>query len=248
MSITYEEVLSLFQETDRRFQETDRRFQETERRFQETDRRFQETERRFQETERRFQETDQKFRETDRKFRETDRKFQETERTLKEMFQESDRELQETGRIVKELSKSFGSWHNRLGEFVEEMVRPAVLRLFRARGLDVHYVMRDLVVIDDEGREDMEIDLLVTNAVHAIAVECKSRLTVEDVQEHLSRLERFKHCYPRFADYRLMGAVAAMVLPDEVARYAYRQGLFVLAQSGDAILIRNDERFNPKEW
>jgi len=199
MSITYEEVLSLFQETDRRIKEM--------------------------------------AEETDRRFQETDRKFQET-----------DREIQETSRVVRELSKSFGSWNNRLGEFVEEMVRPAVLRLFRARGLDVHYVMRDLVVIDDDGREGMEIDLLVTNAVHAIAVECKSRLTVEDVQEHLSRLERFKRCYPRFADYRLMGAVAAMVLPDEVARYAYRQGLFVLAQSGDAILIRNDERFNPKEW
>ena len=235
MSITYEEVLSLFQETDRRFKELS---EETRQQFHETDRRFKEL---SEETNKRFQETDRKFQETDRKFQETDRKFE-------AMFRETGLKLQETDRIVKELSKSFGSWNNRLGEFVEEMVRPAVLRLFRARGLDVHHVMRDLVVIDDEGREDMEIDLLVTNAVHAIAVECKSRLTVEDVQEHLSRLERFKHCYPRFADYRLMGAVAAMVLPDEVARYAYRQGLFVLAQSGDAILIRNDERFNPKEW
>lgn len=199
------------------------------------------------------------FRENDRQFKEmvaeTDRRFQETDRKIKEMseeterlFQETNREVQETSRVVRELSKSFGSWNNRLGEFVEEMVRPAVLRLFRARGLDVHYVMRDLVVIDDTGQEDMEIDLMVTNAIHAIAVECKSRLTIEDVQEHLSRLARFKRCYPRFADYRLMGAVAAMVLPDEVARYAYRQGLFVLAQSGEAILIRNDARFNPKEW
>ncbi|SDY09931.1 hypothetical protein SAMN05421644_12925 [Allochromatium warmingii] len=163
------------------------------------------------------------------------------------LFQATHQDIQETSRVVRELSNSFGNWYHHL-EFVEEMVRPAVLRLFRARGLDVHYVMRDLVVIDDTGQEDMEIDLMVTNAIHAIAVECKSRLTIEDVQEHLSRLARFKRCYPRFADYRLMGAVAAMVLPDEVARYAYRQGLFVLAQSGEAILIRNDARFNPKEW
>ncbi|WP_295409690.1 DUF3782 domain-containing protein [uncultured Thiocystis sp.] len=202
---------------------------------------FRETDQQFKEIARRFQETDRKFQETDRKFQETDRKFQET-------FQETDRKLAETGRIVKELSKSFGSWHNRLGEFVEEMVRPAVLRLFRARGLEVHQVMRDLTAIGDDGQEGMEIDLLITNAVHAVAVECKSRLTVEDVQEHLSRLERFKGFYPQYAGYRLMGAVAAMVLPDEVARFAYRQGLFVLAQSGDAILVRNDDRFTPKEW
>jgi len=35
---TYEDILRLFQETDRKFQETDRKFQETDRKFQETDR------------------------------------------------------------------------------------------------------------------------------------------------------------------------------------------------------------------
>jgi hypothetical protein len=33
-----------------------------------------------------------------------------------------------------------------------------------------------------------------------------------------------------------------------VARYAYRKGLFVLAQSGDSIVIRNDARFVPAIW
>ena len=33
----------------------------------------------------------------------------------------------------------------------------------------------------------------------------------------------------------------------EVTNDAYRQGLFVQAQSGDAILISNDGQFTPKE-
>jgi hypothetical protein len=33
---------------------------------------------------------------------------------------------------------------------------------------------------------------------------------------------------PRFKDVKRLGAVAAMLAPDEVASYAYRQGLFVL--------------------
>ena len=45
-----------------------------------------------------------------------------------------------------------------------------------------------------------------------------------------------------------MGAVAAMVLPQEIGRYAYRKGLFVLAQSGDAVEIRNDDSFKPQQW
>ncbi|WP_295402778.1 DUF3782 domain-containing protein [uncultured Thiocystis sp.] len=223
MAISYEEILELFREVAEAQKETARTSQETKRMFQET--------------ERKFQDTDRKFQETDRKFQETDRKFQET-----------DRRIQETDRLVRELSKTFGGWSNRLGEFVEEMVRPAVVRLFRSRGLEVHQVMRDVTAVNLDGEEGIEVDLLITNAQTAIGVECKSRLTLEDVQEHLARLAKFKRLFPQYADYRLMGAVAAMVLPDEVARYAYRQGLFVLAQSGDTILIRNDDRFTPKEW
>jgi hypothetical protein len=40
----------------------------------------------------------------------------------------------------------------------------------------------------------------------------------------------------------------AMVLPDDVARYAYRCGLFVLVQSGEHIMIRNDAKFQPQDW
>jgi hypothetical protein len=39
-----------------------------------------------------------------------------------------------------------------------------------------------------------------------------------------------------------------MVVPEQVGRFAYRKGLFVLAQSGQAIEIRNDATFQPKTW
>jgi hypothetical protein len=39
-----------------------------------------------------------------------------------------------------------------------------------------------------------------------------------------------------------------MVVPQDVARYAYRQGLFVMAQSGDDMMILNDLSFQPKAW
>ena len=190
----------------------------------------------------------EKFQETDRQLKEraeeTDRRIKETDRQL----QKTNQEIEKTDQIVRNLSKQFGDFGNRLGEFVEEMVRPAVIRLFRSRGLEVHQVMRDVTAIDDEGNQGIEVDLLITNAETAIGVECKSRLTLEDVNDHLARLARFKRLFPQYKNYRLLGAVAAMVLPDDVARYAYRQGLFVLAQSGEAIQIRNDDRFTPKVW
>jgi hypothetical protein len=181
----------------------------------------------------------------------------ETERLLKEQsqaadrrFQESDRRFQETERILtrqnQQLNEQLGKLGNRLGEFVEWQVRPAVVRLFQARGIAVHEFYPGASA--RRGDEGIEIDLLVVNTTDAILVEVKSKLTQADVDEHLERLGKFKRLMPRYGDVRAMGAVAAMVVPDEVARYAYRQGLFVLAQSGDSVVILNDAQFQPQGW
>ena len=199
------------------------------------------------ETERQFQETDRRFQETDRLLK---AQSQESDRLLKAQSQESDRRFQDTDRLLKrqnqQLNEQLGKLGNRLGEFVEWQVRPAVVRLFQERGIAVHEFYPGASA--RRGDEGIEIDLLVVNTTDAILVEVKSKLTQADVDEHLERLGKFKQLMPRYGDVRAMGAVAAMVVPDEVARYAYRQGLFVLAQSGDSVVILNDAQFQPQSW
>jgi hypothetical protein len=182
--------------------------------------------------------------------KETDRRFQETERLFQEQSQESDRRFRETERLIKEqnqrVDEQLGKLGNRLGEFVEWQVRPAAVRLFQERGIDVAELSSDLSV--QKGDDGLEIDLLVVNGSEAIAIEVKSKLTQTDVDEHLERLDKFKKLLPRYQSLTILGAVAAMVIPSEVARYAYRQGLFVIAQSGDNLVILNDKKFKPKAW
>lgn len=200
MATTYQDVLNLFRETDRKFQE----LVEAQK------------------------ETDRKFQDTDRKFQDTDRKFQDTDRKL------------------KLVTTAIGDLGNRLDEFVAGLVKPAVVRLLQGRGI-LGYEVHPGVEVDRNG-ERLEIDLLVVNDAEAVLVEVKSKLSQADVDEHLERLGQFKRLMPRHAAVRAYGAVAAMVLPDEVARYAYRRGLFVLAQTGDSVTILNDDRFQPKAW
>jgi hypothetical protein len=182
--------------------------------------------------------------------KETDRRFQETERLMREQRQESDRRFQETERLLKEQSqrvdKQLGKLGNRLGEFVEWQIRPAAVRLFKERGLDVHELYSGVSAQRPEG--GLEIDLLVVNNTEAVLIEVKSKLTQSDVDEHLERLEKFKRLMPRYQNLKALGAVAGMVVPDDIALYAYRQGLFVLAQSGDNVIILNDPQFQPKAW
>lgn len=174
--------------------------------------------------------------------KETDRRFQETD--LK--FQETARRFQDTDRKIKEVTASIGRLGNRLGEFIEDAVRPSAVRLFRNRGVEVHEVHQN--VSAQRGDEGIEIDLLVVNDTDAVAIECKSNLKLDDVNDHLERMAKFKRLLPKYADSRIMGAVAALVIPDNVASYAHRRGLFVIGQSGDHLEIRNDGQFVPTVW
>ncbi|MEB3227022.1 MAG: DUF3782 domain-containing protein [Synechocystis sp.] len=187
---------------------------------------------------------------TARRFQESDRRFEETKQFLKEQSQETDRRLkeqnEETDRQIKRMSKEVGKLSNRLGEFVEWQVRPAAVRLFQERGIDVHEFHPNVSVKRENG--GLEIDLLVVNDTDAILIEVKSKLTQRDVDDHLVRLQKFKQFMPRYRDVNALGAVGGMVISDEVAEYAYDKGLFVLAQSGDGVVILNNLQFQPRRW
>lgn len=165
---------------------------------------------------------------------------------LAQSQQELSQSQKETDKQINRVSKQIGELGNRLGAFVEWQVRPAVVRLFQERGIDVHEFHPGISVNRDN--EGLEVDLLVVNDMDAILVEVKSKLTHRDVDEHLQRLAKFKRLMPRFRDVNALGAVAAMIVPNEVASYAYRQGLFVLVQSGENVVILNDSAFIPQIW
>jgi len=149
-------------------------------------------------------------------------------------------------REIKEVNKSIGRLTNRLGEFVEEAVRPSAVRLFRERGIDIHEVQQN--VSANRHGEGLEIDLLVVNNEDVVVIECKSNLSIDDVNEQLERLEKVKRLLPRYKDCRILGAVAGMVIPDNVASYAIRKGLYVIGQNGEHLEFRNEESFSAKIW
>jgi len=169
---------------------------------------------------------------------------------LAEQSRETDRKLAESraevDRQIAKVSHQIGRLGNRLGEFVEGVVRPGLVRLFRERGLDVRETHPE-VVSERHGRK-AEIDLLAVDDRVAVAVEVKSKLAHRDVEDHLARLATFKEMFPRYADMAVYGAMAAMVLPDKQVQYAERCGLFVIGQAGDDAVLVNSPGFEPRAW
>ncbi|MBF0339979.1 MAG: hypothetical protein HQL95_03335 [Magnetococcales bacterium] len=251
-AITIEAVWEMFHETQRQFQEMVRedreRRAETSRQLAETNRQLQELDR--EERERRA-ETSRQLQELDREERErraeSDRKFQEMREEADRRMKETDRQMKETDRRMKETDRKLDRLGGRLGEFVEGLVAPACKTLFAQRGIPVHKVSRR-VEADLPGGRHMEIDLFVVNTDAVVLVEVKSKLATDDVREHLARMAEFKEFFREYADKRAIGAVAGMVIEENVSRFAINQGLFVIEQAGDTLRMANDEAFVPRAW
>jgi len=173
---------------------------------------------------------------------EADRRFAEADRTMEE-FKLGIAKLEKT---VERTSKAVDSLTTRWGRFVEELVEPAVIKLFQAKGIDVKEVHPRL-----ESKRDafsMEIDIMAVDETELVLVECKSRLSKDDVDEFLEKLPKFKLAFPHYKNYQVYAAVAGIEIDRGVDRYAYKKGLFVIKPSGDTVAIINKDGFKPEIW
>jgi hypothetical protein len=158
----------------------------------------------------------------------------------------ADRRLERLERIAANTSREVAGLTTRWGQFVENLVEPAAIRLFQGRGIDVQETARR--VKSKRPGAEMEIDVLVVDGNEAVAIEVKSRLSQRDVAGFVAKLGRFKQAFPHYGNYQIFGAVAGIEIDAGVDRYAYQQGLFVIQQSGDSVQIANDLGFRPTAW
>jgi hypothetical protein len=120
----------------------------------------------------------------------------EFERAMRESREEYDRRIAKLEKTVAETNKAVSALTTRWGRFVEELVEPAVIDLFQQRGIDVkeiHPRMRTR----KQGFA-MEIDIFAVDDDVAVLVECKSRLSQDDVDEFIEKLKRFKLSFPHY--------------------------------------------------
>lgn len=155
------------------------------------------------------------------------------------MFRENERRMAETNKALAGLTSKWG-------RFVEGLLIPAVEHLFEQRGIPVEKVF-PRAKARKNGRT-LEIDILAVNQEYVVLIEVKSNLSVNDIKEHLQNLSEFKFFYPEYADKKIVGAVAGIVIDEGADRYAYQAGLFVIGQSGETVKILNDKNFVPKTW
>jgi hypothetical protein len=164
---------------------------------------------------------------------------------------ETDLQIKETGRQLKEtdskLRRLEGLFGNQWGRLVEALVQPGILQLFQARGHQVRRLHQRSKA--QRNGDTMEIDLILEDQTEVVVVEIKSVMTLEAIQDFLVDLDGFTNFFPLYRGYQIYGAVAGLDVSEDVARHAYRRGLFVLRVSGeDMVQIHNDAKFIPRDF
>jgi hypothetical protein len=182
---------------------------------------------------------------------EPDVSFKELRQMFKELRksqEETDRQMKETDRQIKETNKRIGFLNNRFGEIVEYMIAPGLFHKFNDMGFNFNGAIPNYFRGEKTLNIAFEIDAYLENSEMAMLVEIKSKLTTEDVKEHIQRLEKMRAYADFHHDTRVfLGAVAGVVMTPLVKQYALEQGFYVIEPSGETFNITPPDG-KPKEW
>jgi hypothetical protein len=177
------------------------------------------------------------FREVREQMKETDRKSQETDRKIQELVEQ-----------VKKTSKEVGHLGSRIGEIIENMVGGGnIVKHFQALNIAIHSHSRDKTFGIRGTDESGQIDVFLENGDLVVLIEVKTKPTVDEVREHIERLEKYR-LYGN-DKRRILGAIAGAVFSDSVIKFVHKQGMYVIVQSGEAVeIVTPPKGFKAKEW
>jgi hypothetical protein len=164
-----------------------------------------------------------------------------------ERQKETEREMKES---ADRLDKQLGKLGNRFGEMVEHLVMPNLVEKFRNLGFVFTKAYPHAEIKDKKNNIITEIDITLENGDKVMIVEVKSKLTIDDITDHIERMEKVKAHADLHDDKRkFLGAIAGMVMSESEKTFALKNGFYVIEPSGETFTITVPEGiYSPREW
>jgi transposase len=206
---------------------------------------IQATNEQLKETDRIVRENAQRMKETDRQIKETAQQMKDTDRQIKETAQQ----MKETDRQMKETDRRVGAITNRFGEMVEYMIMPNLVEKFDELGFTFTKANRT-EIRDRKNNIFAEVDALLENGEKVMIVEIKTKPSVEDINDHIERMEKLRQYADLHDDKRTyLGAMAGVVFSESAKTYTLKKGFYVIEPSGDTFKITEPKgSYHPHEW
>jgi len=165
---------------------------------------------------------------------------------LKESQKKTDEQLRKTIKKLDDIGRQLGDLGLVQGEVAEDLFYRNVRYLFKEE--------RDMIFADVKRNLKKkgvgEYDIVAVNGNAVLVIEIKNKLQKRMIDAFINkRLPRFKAAFPEFRGRKLFGAIGALVVKDEIGRYAEKAGLYVLTQTSEGgAALANRKNFKAKEF
>jgi hypothetical protein len=133
---------------------------------------------------------------------------------------------------------------------IEYMVMPNLVSKFRELDFVFTKAYPHATIKDEKNRILTEIDITLENGDKAMIVEVKSKPSIKDIKDHIERMGKVRLHADLHGDTRkYLGAVAGMVINDNVRDFALKNGFYVVEPSGDTFnIVKPEGKYHPREW
>jgi hypothetical protein len=171
----------------------------------------------------------------------TDEQLQRTDAQL----QRTDAQLEKTIVKLDRIGVQLGDLGLVQGEVAEDLFYRNVGNLFKPTDFRFSRIRRNV-----RKKGFGEYDIVAENGGQVLVIEVKNKLEKRMVDKFMEdKLPKFRQIFPEFKSRKILGGIGALVVKDEIGRYAEKMGLYVLTQAdnGGAALF-NKKGFKPKEF
>ena len=158
----------------------------------------------------------------------------------------TDAQLKKTIKKLDDIGVNLGEMGLVQGEVAEELFYRNVEGLFLKMDMRFERIRRNVKVKGSRG----EYDIVADDKGRVLVIEVKNKLSRRLVDEFMQKkLPRFRTLLPEYRDSKILAGIGALVVKDDVGRYAEKAGLFVLTQTSDGgATLLNRKDFRPKEF
>jgi hypothetical protein len=163
--------------------------------------------------------------------------------------------LEYTDKKYGDLNSRYGGLSRGFGQLVEFLVIPKIRPEMNRHGHKFSRTVANKVfrfIPDDPVRKIVvtEVDMFMYNGTEAMAVEIKTSLSVQDMEEHIRqlRLLRKHESSTEIQGKKLYGAVVGVFVDDRARRFAKRKGLYLLEIIEEENRMATTAPPNPHIW
>jgi len=181
----------------------------------------------------------------DRRMKESSEKFNremaESRADFDRRSADFDRRSADFDRRMKNLDEMIGGVSNSNGMFAEEFFFNAIdmgdKRLFGEQFDECYSLVKSY---NKEKQKKSEHDILLTNGTAVAIVEVKYKARKEDIQKIINKLPNFRALFPQYKEHRIFLGLAAMSFDKGVEDESVKEGIAIVKQVGDAVVISDE--------